>query len=139
MHVARTLMLVALGLVAALAAHCAIDWDPDINRNQIDGCPDVCGALCAGLPEPEVPEGCPIPTCDCTVDCPDVCGAICAGLPEPEVPNGCGMPGCACPEDPECPDVCAAICAGEPEPEVPSGCPIPTCACPDIPASPRND
>jgi hypothetical protein len=29
------------------------------------GCPDICGALCAGEPEPDLPDGCPIPTCTC--------------------------------------------------------------------------
>jgi hypothetical protein len=28
-------------------------------------CPDVCEAICAGEPEPELPPGCPIPGCAC--------------------------------------------------------------------------
>jgi hypothetical protein len=28
-------------------------------------CPDICTAICAGEPEPQLPSGCPIPTCDC--------------------------------------------------------------------------
>jgi hypothetical protein len=28
-------------------------------------CPDICAALCAGEPEPDLPAGCPVPTCSC--------------------------------------------------------------------------
>ncbi|EKD33273.1 MAG: hypothetical protein ACD_76C00055G0005 [uncultured bacterium] len=28
-------------------------------------CPDVCSAICAGLPEPELPVNCPVPMCSC--------------------------------------------------------------------------
>ena len=28
-------------------------------------CPDVCAAVCSGQPEPEIPQGCPIPACSC--------------------------------------------------------------------------
>ncbi len=59
-------------------------------------CPDVCEAVCAGEPEPELPDGCPIPSCQCEPVCPDVCEAVCAGLPEPEVPDGCPVPTCQC-------------------------------------------
>jgi hypothetical protein len=61
-------------------------------------CPDICGAICAGLPEPELPPGCPIPGCSCgaPAECPDICEPICAGLPEPELPLGCPIPACAC-------------------------------------------
>jgi hypothetical protein len=61
-------------------------------------CPNICDAICAGLPEPETPPGCPIPACGCEPppECPDVCGAICEGLPEPETPPGCPIPACGC-------------------------------------------
>jgi len=28
-------------------------------------CPDVCAAICAGQPEPDVPPGCAMPMCAC--------------------------------------------------------------------------
>ena len=37
-------------------------------------CPDVCAAICAGLPEPSVPSGCPLPMCACDFDRDDVSG-----------------------------------------------------------------
>ena len=112
-----------------------LDPDPDCEGDN-DSCPDVCGPVCAGEEEPEVPSGCPIPTCACDdvqddePMCPDVCGAVCAGEPEPELPDGCPTPACDCGQDePMCPDVCGAVCAGEPEPELPNGCPSPSCQC----------
>jgi hypothetical protein len=62
-------------------------------------CPDICGAICAGEPEPELPAGCPIPGCACDEipECPlDFCDRICAGEPEPELPRNCPIPLCAC-------------------------------------------
>jgi hypothetical protein len=64
-------------------------------------CPDVCAAICNGEPEPELPCGCPTPSC---APCDD-------------------------PGEPTCPNVCAALCAGEPVPELPDSCPTPACGC----------
>ena len=72
--------------------------DPDPDCEDAPECADVCGALCAGEPEPEWLPGCPSPQCVCDEAplCPDVCAAVCAGEPEPEIPNGCPTPLCAC-------------------------------------------
>ncbi|KKW36630.1 MAG: hypothetical protein UY82_C0017G0006 [Candidatus Uhrbacteria bacterium GW2011_GWC2_53_7] len=36
------------------------------------GCPEVCTAICEGLPEPEIPSNCPTPMCACEKEGEDV-------------------------------------------------------------------
>jgi len=109
--IARSLFTISLALGAS-AAGCGNDpgeWIDAIGDGHHEPggdpgdpgspeCPDICGAICAGLPEPETPPSCPIPSCSCepAPECPDICGAICAGLPEPETPPSCPIPSCSC-------------------------------------------
>ena len=85
---------------AVVSAHGGHHEDDGAGHPADEGaeCPNICEALCAGLPEPETPPACPIPTCSCEPppECPDLCGAICAGSPEPETPPGCPIPTCLC-------------------------------------------
>ena len=98
-------LVVALALVACGSGAGGDDANTPATSGALSTCqaecPNVCLALCNGEPIPEVPDGCPVPSCAC--DHP--------------------------PDPPACPNVCSAICAGEAEPELPDGCPTPSCSC----------
>lgn len=75
--------VLALGLACGATMGCGSDTGAWVDaildaRDKHDGhhhgggadpgdpeCPDICGAICAGEPEPETPPGCPIPGCAC--------------------------------------------------------------------------
>ena len=55
-------------------------------------CPDICGAICSGLPEPAVPAGCPVPMCDCGKDpSPPACTWVRSECAAPCAPGCCPM------------------------------------------------
>jgi len=114
-------------------------------------CPDVCGAVCKGQPEPEIPKGCPIPDCGCEVpppagnDCQCEIPAICrqcddgtCATPHVECKpdNTCGELTWSCSGSANCPDpaaICDAQCHGK-ELLVGPDCPVSDCDCPQQPA-----
>lgn len=59
-----TLLFVGAGCTAS--TNTEIDVAPDVPTS----CPDVCAAVCAGQPEPDVPRGCPMPMCACDQPAP---------------------------------------------------------------------
>lgn len=65
-----------------------VDAPPPPPEPDQPGCPNVCEAICAGEPEPEIPENCPIPSCVCGDD-----------MPVPEECK-CDAGPCGCEDDP---------------------------------------
>src|SRR5687767_4128809 len=70
--------LSALGAAALALAALSSSCEP---------CPNFCGDVCAGRPEPRIPDHCPIPACACeppsSTDCHEVvCADHCASLCE---------------------------------------------------------
>jgi hypothetical protein len=115
-------------------------------------CPDVCEAVCNGKPEPEIPQGCPIPDCGCEEpppsggDCECAVPAICQLCDD----NTCATPNVECKADgscgeltwtcsttpSECPDpaaLCEAQCNGKVL-DVAPDCPVSDCDCEQPPA-----
>lgn len=131
----------------------SITWvcpgDPDTSPSD-PVCPNVCAAVCNGQPEPEIPQGCPIPDCGCDVppsggDCQCEVPAICqlcddgtCAVPHVECKpdNTCGELTWSCSGSNGCPDpaaICDAQCAGK-ELRVGPDCPVSDCDCPTQPA-----
>lgn len=111
-------------------------------------CPDICAAVCSGKPEPELPNGCPIPACACDEPPPSSSGDCECAVPEicklcddntcatPNVEcnadGSCGEVTYTCPSSPgECPDpatLCEAQCNGKVL-DVAPDCPVSDCDC----------
>lgn len=60
------MLRLGLGLGLLLASPAARAADGGAGGAPV--CPDVCGALCKGQPMPQLPPGCPTPSCDCGGD-----------------------------------------------------------------------
>lgn len=109
----RTMSMVVVGVMLFGCGRVASLGDGDDTLHQTVGaqCPDVCGAICAGQPEPKLPPGCPTPSCVCT-DAgtkPPMCPAVlCAPgcMLKNDAATGCET--CDCPETPK-PPACQPV------------------------------
>ncbi len=69
MEINSRVLCVPISLSVLLLAACGGDVNlVDAKEQSLTEiqCPNVCEAVCSGEPEPEIPEGCAIPTCECS-------------------------------------------------------------------------
>ena len=68
----KTLFALAVGAMVLMGAGCMGRGGvaPVPAPAPAPQCPDVCAAICAGQPEPEIPRNCPMPMCACDTPIP---------------------------------------------------------------------